>query len=162
MPDDPARIGELLGAVTSRLGVRDAGKTGAIWAQWADLVGEAVAAHAEPTSLREGVLRIRADSPAWASEIGFLAGEIAARINAALRSEVVGEIRVWTGPRRDRPARKTSVPPPSAATPKAGQKKPPTDPEEALLRAREAWKTKRGKGSPRSSSRGSENLEKPW
>ena len=162
MSEDPSRIGDLLGAVTGKLGVRDAAKTGAIWAQWIDLVGEAVAAHAEPTSLKEGVLRIRADSPVWATEIGFLADDIASRINGALGSDVVGEIRVWTGPRKNRTEQRVARGVTTETGSRGSKKSRTADPEEALSRAREAWKNSRRKGPKRPPSSTRENSEKPW
>ncbi len=136
MHEDPLRLKDLLRDATGRLGIPSPEATGRVWSAWKDIVGPAVAAHAEPTSLREGVLRVRADSPAWATEIGYLADEIRSRANAVTGRSLVSEVRVWTGPRS------TLVAPPSATRANASEEAKgdhPQDPHEALERARRAW-----------------------
>jgi predicted nucleic acid-binding Zn ribbon protein len=133
---EPSRVGEVLGAVGRRLGLANAVGTGRLWATWRDVVGDAVADHAEPTSLRGGVLRVRADSPAWATEVRYLREEIRQRVNVSLGERLVTEIRVWTGPGKT--ARRQ--PPGSvAAGERARLRAAPSDPREAFARARNAW-----------------------
>jgi predicted nucleic acid-binding Zn ribbon protein len=138
--DDPLRLKDLLPDATRRLGIPAPEATGRVWARWKEVVGPDVAAHAEPTSLREGVLRIRADSPAWATEIGYLAAEIRSRVNAATGASLVTEIRVWTGP----PPARANVPSAGSATAaEEPARERPADPAEALERARRAWANRR-------------------
>ena len=136
MSDDLLRLKDLLAGATGRLGIPSPEATGRVWSAWPEIVGPAVAAHAEPTSLRDGVLRVRADSPAWATEIGYLVEEIRSRANAVTGRALVTEIRVWTGPRNAPVAG-------SAETVREGpdepDREPPSDPTEALERARNAW-----------------------
>ncbi|HEX2196023.1 MAG TPA: DUF721 domain-containing protein [Actinomycetota bacterium] len=141
--DDLLRLKDLLPEATGRIGIPAPEATGRVWAAWSDIVGPAVAAHAEPTSLRDGVLRVRADSPAWATEIGYLADEIRGRANAVTGRSLVSEVRVWTGPA---PARAESPPAAGGAAPEAADaagREPATDPAEALERARRAWAKRR-------------------
>ncbi|MFN2586882.1 MAG: DciA family protein [Actinomycetota bacterium] len=143
MDDEPLRLKDVLADATKRLGIPSPEATGRVWARWNDVVGPDVAAHAEPTSLRAGVLRVRADSPAWATEIGYLAAEIRSRVNAVTGLPLVKEVRVWTGPR---PARAHV---PAARSDAAGEpadgaaRERPADPAEALERARRAWARRR-------------------
>ena len=140
-PDDgPQPLRGLLSGAAGRFGLDDALTTGTLWKRWRDIVGPDVAAHAEPTSLRGGVLRIRADSPVWAHEIGYLVEEIRSRANDALGAAAVMEIKVYNAPRpdpagpqeRDASSRGATPPePPATEVPEA--------PEEALRRARQAW-----------------------
>lgn len=95
---EPVRLRDLLSSAGERLGLPAAVETGLLWRRWQEIVGPSIAQHAEPTSLRRGVLRVRADSPAWATEIGYLRDEIVRRANSAIGSAVVSEMRVWTGP----------------------------------------------------------------
>jgi predicted nucleic acid-binding Zn ribbon protein len=142
MKDDPRPLKDLLPDATKRLGIPSPEATGRVWARWKEVVGPDVAAHAEPTSLRGGILRIRADSPAWATEIGYLAAEIRSRVNAVTGRQLVDEIRVWTGP----PPARANVP---SARPEASAEPPrerPDDPREALERARRAWAKRRSNG----------------
>lgn len=143
-PVDPAPLGSLLSGAAGRFGLDDAGAVGTVWRKWLDLVGPDVAAHCEPTSLRSGLLRIRADSPVWAHEVGYLAEEIKGRVNGLLGRDAVTEVRIWSGPSntRERPGR---------AQPRAGgndagsesEEPLPEDPLAALERARGAWLSKR-------------------
>ena len=158
MTSEPERLRDLLGEVGGKFGLGSANEVGKIWARWAEIVGPGIADHADPTSLRRGVLRVRADSPAWATELGYLADELRTRVNEAVSTDLVGEVRVWIGPRGDRPREQGSERRQRAsAAPGKGRTE---DPREALERAREAW-FKAGAGGPgRSSRRGAENQEK--
>ena len=143
--NDPHRIKDLLQGVGERLGFGGAIETGLVWSRWNDIVGDTVAAHAEPTSLREGVLRVRTDSPTWATEVGYLGQEIKRAANQVAGKELVSEVRVWTapgsiaGPPTPAPDRRATGAPASS---EGGQ----PDPGRALERARKAWE-RRGKGT---------------
>jgi predicted nucleic acid-binding Zn ribbon protein len=144
---DPIKIKELLGPLGDKLGVRSAAKTGAIWQHWEEIVGPAIAAHAEPTSLREGVLRVRTDSPAWATEITYLARDLVRKANEVAGQGVVDELKVWTAPGEVRPAKRPQQP--SGSEQETASDAPLEDPLEALEAARAAWARRhpeRGKG----------------
>ncbi len=141
---NPQRLKDLLQGAGARLGMGGAVETGLVWSRWNDIVGDTVAAHAEPTSLREGVLRIRTDSPTWATEVGYLGQEIKRAANQVAGRELVAEVRVWTAPGAIAPAQPASNPAPVAARrsrPEVGQE----DPIRALERARNAWTRRREK-----------------
>ena len=148
---DPSPLKSLLGPAASRYGLDDALATGSLWKRWGDIVGPDVAAHAQPTSLRGGVLRVRADSPVWAHEIGYLSEEIRSKVNAALGSAAVREVKVWNAPgapesqRRADPARGSG-----AARADSPGSDPAAaadmDPMEALDKARKAWSERRRSG----------------
>lgn len=138
----PARLKDLLGGVGARLGLEDTRATGMVWAHWSEIVGDAVAKNAEPTSLKKGVLRIRATSPTWAQELTYLAGEIRARANALTGAEVVREVRVWTGPGPVTGATRGAASGPQDGPDGDPRKQPPEDLPEAFERARRAWARK--------------------
>jgi hypothetical protein len=139
-----ARLRDLLVGATRPLGVGDPGATGEVWARWRTWVGATVADHAEPTSLRSGVLKVRTESPAWATEIAYLASEIKSRVNDGVGHELVREVRVWTGPgtlaAEPAPA---PVPESSRGMAAGAVASAPTEPTEALERAHRAWKARR-------------------
>ncbi|MEA2507872.1 MAG: hypothetical protein QOH48_2490 [Actinomycetota bacterium] len=145
--DSPFRIKDLLGDVGKGLGLASPVETGLVWTRWNEIVGPSVAAHAEPSSLKGGVLRVRADSPTWASEIGYLRDEIKASVNRTVGVELVHEVRVWTGPGPSRAHGQGAVhrQPGEVSSPAAVEV--PTDPQTALERARDAW-ARRRHGSP--------------
>jgi predicted nucleic acid-binding Zn ribbon protein len=53
---------------------------------WPEAVGPTIAAQAEPTAERDGVLTVRCAAAVWAQELDLLGPEIVARINTALGS----------------------------------------------------------------------------
>lgn len=132
---DPMRLGELLEPHLNRVGMESGALVGRVWRAWPDIVGPDIAAHAEPTSLRQGVLRVRADSPAWSTELSYLTDQIRRRINEEVARELVREVRVWNGPgsiprRGERTVTRREV---QSSRPAAD------DPTEAFRRARDAW-----------------------
>lgn len=157
MTSDPERIRSVLDDVGRSLGLGSPADVGKVWAHWREIVGASIADHADPTSLRGGVLRVRADSPAWATEIGYLGDEIAARINQAVSGDLVSEVRVWIGPRRER---SRSARPLAPGPSRAREDAPPADPEVALERARNAWARNVGSGHSAPSAEAPENQEK--
>ena len=110
------RIRDLLPGAARRAGVgEEAIDAGRVFRRWREVVGPQIADHAEPTSLRRGVLRVRADSPAWATEIGYLGEDIRARVNEAAGRALIAEVRVWTGPPLSRGPRPLHDGPPATA-----------------------------------------------
>lgn len=138
------RLRDLLDGITGRFGMEAAVSTGAVWDRWPEIVGDSIALHAEPTSLRRGVLRIRTDSPVWATEIGYLADDIRERANGVAGRELVREVRIWTSPTpvKQRARRREKSTPQEGA---AAAKEPPADPISAFERARRAWLNKGAK-----------------
>jgi predicted nucleic acid-binding Zn ribbon protein len=143
----PQRLRDLLAAYGKSVGLDQALQVGRLWQRWGQVVGPQIAAHAEPTSLKDGVLRIRTDSPTWATEIGYLSEQIKQRVNELSQSTLVTEVKVWTGPPRPeaeraaRPAPRTDDGP--GETPEGSLRPSDQDPIEALRRARSAWAEKR-------------------
>ncbi|MBV9728409.1 MAG: DUF721 domain-containing protein [Pseudonocardiales bacterium] len=95
-PDD--RDPQLLGALASRLvaerGWADRVSAGVVFARWAQLVGAEVTEHAQPVSLRDGELIVRASSTAWATQLRLLQRQLLVRITAGVGPGVVTALRV--------------------------------------------------------------------
>lgn len=94
---DPHRLGSLLPGAMAELGWERPMADARVFAQWPALVGADIAAHCAPQSLRDGQLRITAESTAWATQLRLLAGRLLARLVAELGSDVVRSV-VITGP----------------------------------------------------------------
>jgi predicted nucleic acid-binding Zn ribbon protein len=60
---------------------------------WPAVVGDVIAAQAEPTGERDGVLTVTCSSAVWAQELDLMGPELAGRINAALGAESVRSLR---------------------------------------------------------------------
>jgi predicted nucleic acid-binding Zn ribbon protein len=91
---EPRPVSESLERIAGRLGLAHPDVLSRVFARWDELVGVDVAAHATPRSLREGVLIVTVDHPAWASSLRLLSGDLMRRINAATGPETVSEVVV--------------------------------------------------------------------
>jgi predicted nucleic acid-binding Zn ribbon protein len=76
----PRRVKESLDAVTARLGNPDAETLSAVFVQWEEIAGASVASHVQPLRLKDGVLVVAADHPAWATQIRALSATVLQRI----------------------------------------------------------------------------------
>ena len=78
--------------------------------RWREVVGDEVADHCTPETFDDGVLAVRTDSTAWATNLTLLVPKLLARLAAELGAGVVTEVRVIgpAGPRWSRGPR--SVP----------------------------------------------------
>lgn len=91
---DPKRVGESLDRVTASIGAPKAVTLSAVFSRWEELVGSEIASHAEPRSLRDGVLVVEVDEPAWAAQLGFLSSQLLSKLQAEAGSEELSEIRL--------------------------------------------------------------------
>jgi hypothetical protein len=144
--DEPLRLRVLLHDLGRGLGLGDPAEVGRLWVGWADIVGPAMANHAEPSSFRDGVLKVRTDSPTWATEVAYLSGSIREAANRWVGKEVVREVRVWTSPTRVRARRARGTTRDESKIPQGGDRKPEGDPRRALEKARRAWAARRAQG----------------
>jgi predicted nucleic acid-binding Zn ribbon protein len=94
---DPAPIGAIVGQSIEQLGWTAPLSQGRLFGQWAGLVGSEIAARCEPVSLRDGELRITAESTAWATQLRRLAPQMLKRLCAELPPGTVTRLRI-TGP----------------------------------------------------------------
>ena len=62
--------------------------------RWPAVVGEQVAAHSTPLSLRSGVLTIAADEPAWGAQLRWLEADLRRRIDDVVGPGVVARVAV--------------------------------------------------------------------
>ena len=76
----PRRVGEALAEVASGMGLGNPAALGELAANWAEVVGDAVAAHARPRKRDDGVLVLEVDSPEWATQLRFLETRILERV----------------------------------------------------------------------------------
>ena len=85
-PDE--RDPQLLSTAIPRM-IEDRGWTvpaavGGVMGRWPEIVGSHIAAHCTPEEFNGGVLTVRTDSAAWATELRMLAPQLLAKLNAAL------------------------------------------------------------------------------
>jgi len=97
-PGADARDPQPLGRLASRL-VADSGwmerlASARVFGQWAKLVGEDVAEHAKPVTLKDGELTVQASSTAWATQLRLLQGKLIAKIAKGVGNGVVKRMRI--------------------------------------------------------------------
>jgi len=103
--DEPTSIGDALAAVGRDLGMPATGAVTALARRWPEVVGEEVAEHATPSSVRDGVLTVIVDGPIWATQLRYLEAAILERAAAVTGDGVVTSVRVRVaGPETSRGA----------------------------------------------------------
>lgn len=105
---DPERLGDQIEKMIADRGWQADVAAGSVMSRWPDIVGEQVAGHSEPVAYEDGVLTVRTDSTAWATQLRLLTSTILGRLAEDVGPETVVELRVvgpsapsWRkGPRR--------------------------------------------------------------
>lgn len=64
---------------------------GSVMGRWPEIVGPDIAGHVEPLTFVDGILTVRADSTAWATQMRLLASSLLARIDEEIGAGAVSE-----------------------------------------------------------------------
>ena len=99
------RIGDVLAGQN-----RQIGQIMKIRGKWAEIAGEVLASHTEPVLIRNRVLHVLCDSPAWAQQVGLLSGAIEEQVRKIVKVRVHSVEGRFGMARRTAP-RKRTVPP---------------------------------------------------
>lgn len=67
---------------------------GRVLGRWEKIVGQAVGSHCRPETVQDGVLRVRADSTAWATQVRLLAPMLLTRIREEVGDGVIRQVTV--------------------------------------------------------------------
>jgi predicted nucleic acid-binding Zn ribbon protein len=105
---DFALIGDQVESIVADRGWDVDVAAGAVMGRWPQIVGVELAAHAAPVTFEDGVLTVRCDSTAWATQLRLMQSQLLARITEDVGAGVVVELRIvgpsapsWSrGPRR--------------------------------------------------------------
>lgn len=105
---DPALLGDTVSSLVDQWGWRAEISVGGVIGRWPEVVGEQIAEHCQPETFEDGVLVVRTDSTAWATQVRMLVPRLLGRLAEDLGPDVVREVKVlgpagpgWTkGPRR--------------------------------------------------------------
>jgi predicted nucleic acid-binding Zn ribbon protein len=87
-------VADALGVIGRDLGLANPSLLARLHAAWPELVGPALAAHAEPRSLRDGVLTVAVDAPGWATQLRYLEAELLRRAEEVVGEPVANAVRV--------------------------------------------------------------------
>ncbi|WP_349899122.1 DUF721 domain-containing protein [Parafrigoribacterium soli] len=77
---DPEGLGSVMDALTSRLGWNSPLAQSELLASWSDVAGAETAEHSAPVGIEDGVLTVRCDSTAWATQLRIMRVQIATSI----------------------------------------------------------------------------------
>lgn len=91
---DPQLLGSATGDLARSRGWAGRVAEGAVFGRWRAVVGDQIAAHAEPKSLHEGVLTVTAESTAWATQLRMVQAQLLAKIAAAVGDGVVTSLKI--------------------------------------------------------------------
>ena len=83
---DPQLFGATLDRIVGERGWSSEVAVGGVVGRWDQVVGAEMAAHVAPEAFEDGVLRLRADSSAWATQVQYLVPTLLRRM-----AEEVGE-----------------------------------------------------------------------
>jgi predicted nucleic acid-binding Zn ribbon protein len=88
---EPRPLGPAISALAERLAPQTL--LAEVQVVWGQAAGEVVAAQAEPTGERDGVLVVRCSSAVWAQELDLMAPDLIARLNGLLGGGSVRALR---------------------------------------------------------------------
>jgi predicted nucleic acid-binding Zn ribbon protein len=91
---DPALLGDQLDRLLLDRGWNVDVAVGSVMGRWPAIVGTKVAEHCAPVTFQDGVLVVRADSTAWATQLRLLSSSILGRLEAEIGKDAVSELRV--------------------------------------------------------------------
>ena len=87
----PRPVGQAISALAERLAPQT--PLAEVQRVWEAAVGAVVAAQAEPTGEREGVLVVTCSSAVWAQELDLMAPDLIERLNDALENVQISSLR---------------------------------------------------------------------
>ena len=94
---DPHGIGDVLGALTARLGWDTVLAKSELLNSWPEIVGAETAEHSHPLSVEDGVMSVACDSTAWATQLRLMRSHILNQIVATYPDAGITSIR-FEGP----------------------------------------------------------------
>ncbi len=101
--DEPVPLRDAIERVSRELGMGAPDVLETLTARWRDIVGPAVAEHAQVRSVRDGECTIAVDGPAFATQLRYAAGDLVAQVNAHCGEGSVTSVKVVvSGPRKTR------------------------------------------------------------
>lgn len=90
----PAALGDVFGGLMRERGWTTQLSVHVVLANWPRLVGPGIADHSHPERFEDGVLHVRAESTAWATQMRLLAPRLVARLNDELGQGSVVSVQV--------------------------------------------------------------------
>ena len=111
---DPSLLGDQMDRLLLDRGWNVDVAIGSVMGRWSAIVGTEVAAHCTPVTFSDGVLIVRAESTAWATQLRLMSSSILGRLETEVGKDAVTELRVHgpSAPSWSRGLRKSTGPGP--------------------------------------------------
>ncbi len=106
----PKPLRSILDDSLKSLGLDAPMKGYSVWGAWREIVGDAVAANARPSVIRNRILFIEVSHPTWVQQLQFLKPTLLEKLNGFLGEPLIDDIRFRVG-------KISSSPPPPAKDP---------------------------------------------
>ena len=94
---DPKPLGDAIAGLTNQLGWSGPLSQHEVLASWGEIAGEETAKHSEPIAIEGGVLQVRCESTAWATQLRLMRTQLVTEIVARFPGAGVETIR-FQGP----------------------------------------------------------------
>jgi predicted nucleic acid-binding Zn ribbon protein len=94
---DPHGLGDVIDGLATRMGWTSPLARSELLGSWSEIVGAETAEHAIPAGIEEGVLTVRCDSTAWATQLRLMRGQIITTIAQRYPSAGIDSVR-FEGP----------------------------------------------------------------
>jgi predicted nucleic acid-binding Zn ribbon protein len=94
---DPEGLGAIMDSLTARLGWSSPLARSELLASWIEIAGTETAEHSAPVGIEEGVLTVRCDSTAWATQLRMMRVQIMNRIVSRYPDAGIDSVR-FEGP----------------------------------------------------------------
>ena len=91
---DPQLLGDQLDHLMDDRGWQVDLAVGSVMGRWPQIVGADVAAHATPVTFQDGVLTVRAESTAWATQLTLLTSVLLGRLAEEAGEGTVTELKI--------------------------------------------------------------------
>jgi len=91
---DPSLLGDQLDRLLLDRGWNVDVAIGSVMGRWPAIVGTEVATHCTPVTFSDGILTVRAESTAWATQLRLMSSSILARLETEVGKAAVAELRV--------------------------------------------------------------------
>ena len=91
---DPSLLGDQMDRLLLDRGWNIDVAIGSVMGRWSAIVGTEVAAHCTPVTFSDGVLTVRAESTAWATQLRLMSSTILGRLETEVGKDAVTELRV--------------------------------------------------------------------
>ena len=91
---DPQLLGDQIDLFVAERGWRGEVAVGSVIGRWPGIVGPDISAHCQPVDFTDGILTIRAESTAWATQLRLLASTLHTRLTEEVGEGTVAEIRI--------------------------------------------------------------------